>query len=186
MRLRLLLPLCMAVSVPAFAQGGHAVTGITGINFNAGYDFGTLSSGSTAYSASGAFRGPPDRPPVNAMQYARELVVQGKYAEADPVLNRLMGRTPSKDVRFLLGVTKLGLGDADAARRYFERSVHRGFHYHPGSMSGLALAEIKLGNVDAANNILARLRKQREACDNRCGRAPALNAAINVVEKNLT
>ncbi|WP_370308935.1 tetratricopeptide repeat protein [Sphingobium abikonense] len=186
MRLRLLLPIFVAISGPAFAQGGHAVTGITGINFNAGYDFGTLSSSSPAYSGDGAFSGPPDRKPVGALQHARELVAQGKYDEADPILNRLMGRTPSKDVRFLRGVTKLGLGDADAARRYFVRSVHRGFHYHPGSLSGLALAEIRLGNVDAANDILARLRKQQAACDNRCERAPALDAAITVVEKNLT
>ena len=101
------------------------------------------------------------------------------------MLDKLISRTPSKTVWFLKGVTKLGLGDAAAARRYFEQSLSRGRNGTPGAMSGLALAEIQLGNMDAANDLLGRLRHQQQVCADNCDRAESLDQAIAVVEKAL-
>lgn len=96
------------------------------------------------------------------MGRAQKLIATGHYAEADATLSRMMGRTSSKQIRFLRGVAKLGLGDAVAARRYFEGSLYMGGNGHPGAMSGLALAEIRLGNRASAESILGKLRYQQE------------------------
>ncbi|QGP78429.1 tetratricopeptide repeat protein [Sphingobium sp. CAP-1] len=176
MRLTILLPLCCAIAVPAQAQSG-----ITGIHINL----------PTASSAPVGGYGPDNfRSAGNGMfhdiRQAQTLIASGDYMQADSLLATLVGRTSSRQVRFLKGVAKLGLGDAEAARRYFEMSLYRGRNGNPGAMSGLALAEIRLGNRDAAQGILEKLRYQRARCDDNCDRAAPLEQAVAVVEKALT
>ncbi|CAM8671108.1 tetratricopeptide repeat protein [Sphingobium cupriresistens] len=176
MRLTILLPLCAAIAAPAYAQN-HGISGIT-------TNFPTPMSGPiTGY-------GPDNFRSVNGGAYndvsrAQRLIASGNYAQADGVLTNLVGRTSSRQVRFLKGVARLGLGDATGARRYFEQSLYRGRNGYPGAMSGLALAEIRLGNRDAAQDILGKLRNQQEKCGSDCDRAKPLDQAIAVVEKAL-
>jgi hypothetical protein len=176
MRMAFLLPLCCAIALPAQAQSG--ISGIT--SFMPSYPAEPI----TGYGIDN-FRSPAAQGPAADMQKAQALVAAGRYAEADPLLSSLMGKTSSKQVRFLKGVTKLGLGDAAAARRYFEKSLYRGRNGNPGAMSGLALAEIRLGNADAANDLLRKLRYQQDVCADNCDRANALEQAVTVVEKAL-
>lgn len=180
MRLTVLLPLYIAVATPAFAQPqAQPVAGISGIHFNNG----SAIPGSTDSYGSPSLSRAPMRD--GHVERARRLIAAGHYAEADALLTRLMSDTSSKQLRFLKGVTKLGLGDAAAARRYFERSLYSGRNGYPGAMSGLALAEIRLGNRDAAEAILDKLRYQQEKCRSDCDRAKPLEQAISVVEKAL-
>jgi hypothetical protein len=52
-------------------------------------------------------------------------------------------------------------------------------------MSGLALAEIRLGNPDAARDLLQKLEYQKGKCAANCDRAQAIDQAIGVVTKAL-
>lgn len=176
MRLTVLLPLCCAIAAPAQAQTAH---GISGIHFGV---TPTPSGPITGYAPtefSSAFS------PNTNIARAQNLVAAGQYAEADRLLTTLVGRSSSKQVRFLKGAAKLGMGDAQAARRYFEQSLYQGRNGHPGAMSGLAIAEIRLGNRDAAQNILDKLRYQQDKCGSGCDRARSLNQAVGIVEKAL-
>ncbi|KQN08626.1 hypothetical protein ASE85_17015 [Sphingobium sp. Leaf26] len=175
MRLTVLLPLCCAIAVPAHAQ--H-VGGVSGIHFNTGTP---MSAPVNGYNAA-AFN--PVSPSPDLRQ-AQGLIAAGQYGQADVLLSKLIGQSSSKQVRFLKGVAKLGMGDAQSARRYFEQSLYRGRNGYPGAMSGLALAEIRLGNRDAAENILDKLRYQQEKCGHDCDRAKPLDQAVAVVEKAL-
>lgn len=179
MRLMMLLPLLCAVALPAHAQQNG--TGISGIHFGVGY--GGPVGPVTGYGPDNFLGGASA--PMLELQQARTLIAGGAYGQADRLLADLVGKTPSREVRFLKGVTKLGLGDPAAARRYFEQSLYRGRNGHPGAMSGLAIAEIRLGNVDAARNILGKLRYQQEKCGRGCDRAGALRQAVTTVEKAL-
>ncbi|WP_088185542.1 tetratricopeptide repeat protein [Sphingobium sp. Z007] len=176
MRVTILLPLCVAVAAPAHAQT-HGISGIT-INVPTrmaapitGYGIDNFHSAN-----GGSYRD---------LSRAQGLIASGDYVQADSLLTDLIGRTSSRQVRFLKGVTRLGMGDAAGARRYFEQSLYRGRNGYPGAMSGLALAEIRLGNRDAAQDILQKLRNQQHVCGNDCDRAKPLDQAIAVVEKAL-
>ncbi|WP_311270979.1 tetratricopeptide repeat protein [Sphingobium sp. WCS2017Hpa-17] len=176
MRLTVLLPLCCAVAAPAQAQNVH---GISGIHFGITSSPAGPITGYAPTEFSSAFARNTD------IGRAQNLIAAGQYAEADRLLTTLVGRTSSKQVRFLKGAAKLGMGDAEAARRYFEQSLYQGRNGYPGAMSGLAIAEIRLGNRDAAQNILDKLRSQQDKCGISCDRAKSLNQAIGVVEKAL-
>lgn len=178
MRLTILLPLCFV-----FAGSAHAQThGITGIHVNVPTSMVGPVTGFDPidfYSPNSGSRLSRD------FKQAQGLIAVGQYAQADDMLSILVGRTSDRQVRFLKGIAKLGLGDAGSARRYFEQSLYRGRNGYPGAMSGLALAEIQLGNRDAAHKILEKLRDQREKCGRSCDRAQPLGQAVSVIEKAL-
>ncbi|EQB31857.1 tetratricopeptide repeat protein [Sphingobium ummariense] len=175
MRSAILFPLALALAAPVHAQ--H-VAGVSGIHFNNSTPF----TGPVGGFASGYV---PRQAPNSEIGQAQALIAAGQYGQADAVLTKLIGATSSKYVRFLKGVTKLGLGDAEAARRYFEKSLYQGRNGYPGAMSGLAIAEIQLGNRDAAEHILEKLRYQQDKCGRSCDRAKSLEQAVGVVEKAL-
>jgi tetratricopeptide (TPR) repeat protein len=177
MRLMVLVPLCLGLSAPAYAQTTH---GITGIHIGLPTPMAGPITGygpDNFYSADISHRD---------VRQAQTLIAAGDYGQADSLLSTLIGRTSDRQLRFLKGVTKLGLGDAASARRYFEQSLYRGRNGYPGAMSGLALAEIQLGNRDAAQELLDKLRDQQEKCGHSCDRATPLGQAVAVVEKALT
>ncbi|WP_409529922.1 tetratricopeptide repeat protein [Sphingobium yanoikuyae] len=116
----------------------------------------------------------------------RQLMQQGHYAQADKALNRIMSGSNDLEARFLKGVTTLALNNPEGARRYFERALPNGRSGHPGAMSGLALAEIRLGNPDAARDLLRKLEYQKEKCAGNCDRATSIDQAIGVVKKALS
>jgi len=177
MRSTVFLTVACAIATPAGAQ--H-VAGVSGIHFNVSPSMAGPINGYQSYNL-------PERSrqPLGVSQ-AQALIADGQYAQADDLLSDLVGRTDAKQVRFLRGVAKLGLGDAAAARRYFEQSLYYGRNGFPGAMSGLALAEVRLGNRDAAERILVQLRSQQSKCADHCDRAASLDQAITVVEKALT
>jgi len=175
MRLTFLLPLCCALAAPAYAQ--H-VGGVSGIHFNQGTPMAAPVNGYNATNFPSTSRSPD-------VSRAQRLIAGGDYANADALLSTMIGQTSNKQVRFLKGVAKLGMGDAAAARRYFEKSLYSNRSGYPGAMSGLALAEIRLGNRSAAEDILQKLRYQQEKCRSDCDRAEPLDQAIAVVEKAL-
>ncbi|HUD94016.1 tetratricopeptide repeat protein [Sphingobium sp.] len=180
MRLTALLPIALAVAAPAHAQ--H-VGGVSGIHFNLGTPMSAPVNSYGGYGVTDFSRPFWQSSDIGTVQ---GLIATGHYAEADVLLSKIVGRTSSKQVRFLKGVTRLGMGDAEGARRYFEKSLYQGRNGYPGAMSGLAIAEIRLGNRDAAENILQKLRYQKEICSNSCDRAQPLDQAVAVVEKALT
>lgn len=176
MRFAILLCLSAAVAAPAYAQT-HGISGIT-INVPT-----PMSGPVTGYGPDNFYS--PGHGANPDLRRAQSLIASGDYGQADSLLTDLIGRTNSRQVRFLKGVTKLGMGDAAAARRYFEQSLYHGRNGYPGAMSGLALSEIRLGNRDAAQDILGKLRDQQEKCGTGCDRAKPLDQAIAVVEKAL-
>ena len=58
-----------------------------------------------------------------------------------------------------------------------------GHYRHVGAVSGLAIAEIRLGNADTARDLLQNLRSQQEKCGMDCSRAQSIQQAIGAVEK---
>jgi hypothetical protein len=157
MRLTALLLLCSAIAVPAQAQQNG--TGITGIHI--GLSSFPVTAPVTGYGPDNFVVA--NQAPYRDMDAARKLIASGDYVKADNLLSDVVGRTESRQARFLKGVAKLGLGDPAAARRYFEQSLYRGRNGYPGAMSGLALAEIRLGNRDAAQPLQQQLRSRRFA-----------------------
>lgn len=124
-----------------------------------------------------------DATPLRNYRAAQSLIGEGRYAEAEPLIDRMIARTNSPRVRFLKGVNALGLGDAATARRYFLRVLPVTRNGDPGAMSGLAIAEARLGNVDAARAVLIDLRRQQDQCCRGCDRRQAISQAIDVVQK---
>lgn len=176
MRLTVFLSLCCTIALPAQAQTVHGISGIhIGIAPSPAEPIG-------GYAPTEFPRPAADHADITR---AQELIVTGQYMQADRLLTTLMGRSSSKQVRFLKGAAKLGLGDADAARRYFEKSLYQGRNGYPGAMSGLAIAEIRLGNRAAAESLLGKLRSQQAKCGSDCDRAQSLGQAVQVVEKAL-
>lgn len=170
----LLLPFCCVFAMPATAQNSGVAPSLTAPVTTPPDGWGVDNFYSTAPSMSRDFL------------KAQHLVAEGRYAEVDPLLNQLIGKTSSWRVHFLKGVTALGLGEPATARRFFEKSLPSGRSGDPGAMSGLALAEVQLGNTEAARHILRDLRYQQEKCRSDCDRAEPLKRAIAVVEKVLT
>lgn len=172
MRISIMLPFCALLATPAFAQPAAPVTlsvpHTTPID-GWGADKGNFSS----------------RPIPRDLAKVQNLIAQGRYPEADPLLNKLMGQTSIPRVRFLKGVTALGLGDAATARRYFERALPTTGYGDPGTLSGLAIAQARLGNIKAAQHILVNLRDQQSKCGTSCDRAEHLDRAVSIVERLL-
>lgn len=93
----------------------------------------------------------------------RQLVTDGAYADAIPLLERYLGEHPAgrnaSRACLFLGKAHAGLGDLDAARRWFERGV-RDF---PATLEGhkcrykLALVDLWEGRKDAATAGFAAL-----------------------------
>ncbi len=174
MRLAVLLPFCCALATPAAAQNGSMTPALAP----------PMTTPIDGWGADNFYSAP--RFLSRDVLKAQHLVAKGRYAEADPLLNQLIGRTSSRRVHFLKGVTALGLGQPATARRFFERSLPSGRNGDPGAMSGLALAEVRLGNADAARHILRDLRYQQEKCRSDCDRAEPLKQAVAVVERALS
>lgn len=172
MRCTVILPLFALLAVPALAQNSARVT---------------LSAPvTTPVDGWGADRfGGQPRSPSRDVVKAQKLVADGRYAEADTLLNKLIGQTNSRTVHFLKGVTALGLDDPATARRFFERSLPARGYGDPGAMSGLAIAQVRLGNIDAAQRILSNLRDQQRKCGTDCDRAEPLDRAVSIVERLL-
>ncbi|WP_434405873.1 tetratricopeptide repeat protein [Sphingobium sp. DN12] len=173
MRFAFLLPVIASVlAVPATAQSPDQARSYEGLRPS--WD-NLYNVDSGVY---GDFRSP---------QYGqvRHLMQQGLYAQADKALDRIMSGSNDLEARFLKGVTALALNNPEGARRYFERALPHGRSGHPGAMSGLALAEIRLGNPDAARDLLQKLEYQKGKCAANCDRAQAIDQAIGVVTKAL-
>jgi len=166
------LPLMIAISAPAAAQTAPLTLSIPNTTPVDGW--GADSGGA--------------RPPVLASSYKRAqmLVAEGRYADADPLIDKMMARSDNYRYRILKGVTMLGLGDAPAARRYFERAASSTSNGDLGALSGLAIAHVRMGNRDAALAILDQLKVRQVKCADACKLAPALRSAVGVVEKSLT
>lgn len=179
MRLTFLLPLALAGATPALAQNNPTVPGYTGGETNFGQSYDLNQTPGSGYTGPAATNG-------KALEHARLLLSQGDYAQANGQLTYLLGRMGTNEVRFLKGVALLGMGDARAARGYFDAVSKSRSYRHPGALSGLALAQIRLGNVDAAQDILRRLQVQQTKCNTGCARAPSLDQAVTVVEKALS
>lgn len=179
MRLTILVSLVCAVAAPAKAQqNGKGISGI-----HTGVSNGRMVGPLTGYGADN-FLG-NEGLSYRDLRQAQNLISSGNYVQADSLLSGIVGKTSSREARFLKGVAKLGLGDPAAARRYFEQSLYLGRNGHPSAMSGLAIAEIQLGNIDAARNILKKLRYQQDACGGDCDRAQSLDQAVLAIEKAL-
>lgn len=173
MRFTVILPLCALLAAPAAAQNSAPVTLSAPVT--------TPIDGWGADSLGG-----PPRSLSRDFIKAQRLVADGRYVEADSLLNKLIGQTNSRKVRFLKGVTALGLNNPETARRFFERSLPATGYGDPGAMSGLAIAQVQLGNVDAAQRILSSLRDQQRKCGTDCDRAEPLDRAVSIVERILT
>ena len=123
------------------------------------------------------------------LQEARVLVSQGRYAEAGAVLNDVRDVTGTNggllQKRFLKGVVALGQNNPESARRLFKKAASMRRSEHPGALSGLALAEIQLGDEAAARRICDRLQMRSDACDSACPSSAALESALGVVDKAL-
>lgn len=123
------------------------------------------------------------------LQKARTLVSQGRYSEADVVLNDVRDATRTNGAllqkRFLKGVVALGQNNPESARRLFKKAASMRRSEHPGALSGLALAEIQLGDEAAARRIRDRLQTRSDACDSTCSSSTALENALGVVDKAL-
>ncbi|WP_256869420.1 hypothetical protein [Sphingobium lactosutens] len=183
MRLAYLLPLSFLVAAPVAAQ----VAAVRQGNFGNPSKFSSWNSAPVGGWGADAGNFGVARLDSNKLGQAQRLVAEGRYAEADPLLNELIGRTSSRHVRFLKGLAALGLGDPATARRFFERALPGGGRVgSAGVMSGLALAEIRLGNAGAARAILNNLRYQQAKCRSDCDRAGALKQAVSMVERELT
>lgn len=174
MRLAFLLPIFCAIAAPAAAQNGNMVPSLTA----------PVTTPIDGWGVDRYYGAPPSL--SRNMIKAQQLVAEGRFAEADPLLSKLIGRTNSRHLHFLKGVTALGLDEPATARRYFERALPSGRSGDPGAMSGLALAEVRLGNADAARHILRDLRYQQEKCRSDCDRALPLEQAVAVIERALT
>lgn len=177
MRLTVFFSLCCAIAIPAQAQTIHGISGI---------HFGVAPSPSGPINGFAPTEFYPSAADNGDVIRAQQLIARGQYAQADRLLSTLIGRSSSKQIRFLRGTAKLGLGDASAARRYFEQSLYQGRNGYPGAISGLAIAEIRLGNRDAAESLLNKLRYQQAKCGTDCDRAQSLDQAVRVLEKALT
>jgi hypothetical protein len=168
MRVSLVLLTALGLAAPAAAQNAPMV--LSAPNTTPTFGWGADAGGSGATRLSG-------------YAVAQRLIAEGRYAEADPMIDRMIARTDHPRVRFLKGVNALGLGDPATARRYFLRALPVTRNGDPGAMSGLAIAEARLGNQDAARAVLVNLRRQQEQCRSGCDRRAALSRAIGVVEK---
>ncbi|WP_156840149.1 tetratricopeptide repeat protein [Novosphingobium aquimarinum] len=124
------------------------------------------------------------------LQQASGLLAQGRYAEADDVLDNVLGATRTNggllQLRLLKGVAALGQDHPETARRLFKKAASMRRSEHPGALTGLALAEIQLGDQAAAQRILDRLESRRDACDAACPEAKALGNAVGAVQKALS
>lgn len=121
------------------------------------------------------------------LQKAGTLISQGRYAEADLVLNHVRGVTRTngglQQKKFLQGVVALGQNNPETARRLFNQAISMRRNEHPGVLSGLALAELQLGDAAAAQRIRDRLQTQSDACDDACPSSEALKVVDKALAK---
>ncbi len=117
------------------------------------------------------------------VETARNLVAQEKYREALAELGSPFVHPQSRDAQLLKGVAWLEVGDAQAARRFFRDAAKASRHRDVAAMTGLALAEIKLGDVDAAKSVLHKLQRRQATCGGTCDSAASLDAAVGGLEK---
>ncbi|OHD01686.1 MAG: hypothetical protein A3H25_04800 [Sphingomonadales bacterium RIFCSPLOWO2_12_FULL_63_15] len=174
MRLAFLTSLCCALATPAMAQVVQGPVTSSGL-----YAFSANSTGDTTTPTDLGGRSYD----VSAAKAASVLISDGRYAEADAMLTDSIARSANRQTRFLKAIASLGVGDAETAKRYFRTLVKMGHYRHVGAVSGLAIAEIRLGNADTARDLLQNLRSQQEKCGMDCSRAQSIQQAIGAVEK---
>lgn len=187
MRAAILLPLGLMFAAPAMAQLAPASSAPPGTNFTDFNSFFGLPYSVVTTPAPGIDTGPQGAR-VQPLDAARAMIAAGQYRQADAYLGQVAGHASGlqrNEVRFLRGVASLGEGDAARASGLFKSVVLSQGYRHAGAMSGLALAQIKLGDKAGARDILARLKTQQARCDAGCGRAASIDQAVSVVEKAL-
>ncbi|WBH16265.1 tetratricopeptide repeat protein [Sphingomonas radiodurans] len=179
MRLAWLFPLAVIAAAPAVAQ----------VSIGPGYGSPGAPASALGVPANSALQPTPYFPgstkryfPVEA---ARKLILEGRYAEADRVLDHFYVRQTTAETNLLKGITSLKLGDADAARWRFLRAAKITRYRDPSALTGLAAAELSLGNEDAARDILGKLRSQQEKCGTGCARNESLSRAVSALEREL-
>lgn len=178
MRFAVLVSLAAIVAAPAASSQsigpGYGYPG----NFGGSSDpAGQLSTQTNINSGGG-------RAWTTPVATARILIEQGRYAAAARLLSGPHVRQ-GKETRFLKGVSSLGMGDADTARRHFSHVARADNYREPSALTGLAAAELELGNVSAARDILGTLKEQQAKCKGECRRAKSLDRAVAALEKAL-
>ncbi|WP_144037242.1 hypothetical protein [Sphingomonas sp. TZW2008] len=175
MRIAVWMSLAMVAAAPAAAQTIAPGYGYPG-NFGGSANPSAQLSTQVDPNAGGRWVGPT--------RSARAMIDAGRYAEAARILSS-PGVVQGKDTRFLKGVSLLALGDANAARRNFRQAARADNYREPAYLTGLAAAELKLGNQAAARGILDTLRTQQAQCDGTCTRAASLDRAVTALGRAL-
>lgn len=179
MRLAWLFPVALTAAAPAVAQ----------VSIGPGYGYPGAPASALGVPTNSAFQAIPYFPrstqrsfPVDA---ARKLILDGRYAEADRVLDHFDVRQTAAETNLLKGITSLKLGNAEGARWRFLKAAKITRYRDPNALTGLAAAELSLGNKDAARAILGKLRSQQEKCGTRCTRSESLDRAVTALERDL-
>ena len=179
MRLAWLFPLAIAAAAPAAAQ----------VSISPGYGYPGVPGGALGVPPNSGLQPVPYFPGAAQRYYptqaARQLILQGRYAEADRVLDHFLVRQATPETNLLKGITSLKLGDAEAARWRFLKAARLTRYRNPYALAGLAEAELSLGNANAARDMLDKLRDQQEKCGTDCSRSESLERMVTALEQKL-
>ncbi len=85
---------------------------------------------------------------------------------------------------FMMGITRLGLGDVEGSRVYLVAATTNDKKL-PDPKGRLGWVEAKLGNLEGAQKQRADLVKLQKRCKDKCAEAGAINASIALIDQAL-
>jgi Tfp pilus assembly protein PilF len=115
---------------------------------------------------------------VEALQAKNFVIAEGHFEDV------LRHNQNNPDANFLMGVTKMSLDKWDDARKYLEIAVKKA-PKKPDPKSRLAIAYIRLGDIDGALRQRADLTKMSESCREKCRDAKWIAEGLAMVDAAL-
>jgi tetratricopeptide (TPR) repeat protein len=170
--------LCLA-ALGTLPLGGTAVAQVPGIN---AYLTQQPPGQQALYAPYMERRGMEPFPFASVLQRARAEIDAGNFQSARDVLERGVRDWSYAEPRYLAAVAHSGLGELDAAHRYFTDALAVDSS-HVAARIGLALTELRLGRSDAAAASLAELEARRAACAGECSNAAALERGVLLIRQ---
>jgi hypothetical protein len=132
---------------------------------------------------------------TTALNKGRSAIEQGRYGEAKPILDRLVGDgSMNPDVYYLAGLANLGTGSPRRAKELFQVALTGRFvnrrelpsDFRTRAEHGLAMSHILLGERKRAQMLLRTLEARKAKCGTDCESTAALDNAVASLNRLLS
>ncbi|MEO8000786.1 MAG: tetratricopeptide repeat protein [Arenimonas sp.] len=144
-----------------------------------------MASGGGSSSSSMPSQTAPQYDPAVEFKNGVEAMKLEKFKDAERAFDKVLSANPKHPrTNFLAGLVRSAQDNFKGARRYYEKAIKYDDNLIQAHQE-LAIADLKLGDVDKAKLILEDLKSRASKCADTCAQAADLKAAIPAIEQVL-